>query len=231
MSKRIAVVAEGKTDFIAIEAVLKAVLAVPFVLNRLPGEEIIAGTGEGWGGVLKWCHSMANLAKAGNFTQLKMLPGLENYDAVIIHLDADVSGMSYQNYGHEVASLALKNQWHVLPCQQPTLTATRRNLHHVIASWLSPILLTAPENLLCLPAQAMESWLASAVLPGGHNLLINIENNGNLEAQLKVLGKKIRIKKDTLTYRQKAPAITKEWARVKQICTQAALFDADCQRI
>lgn len=231
MSKKIAVVTEGKTDFIAIEAALKAVLTVPFVLNRLPGEEIIAGTGEGWGGVLKWCHSIANLASAGHFTRLNELPGLEGYDAIIIHLDADVARMSYQNYGNEVAALAVRNQWHILPCQQPTLAATLQNLQHLIASWLSPVRLATPQNLLCLPAQAMESWLAAAVLPLNHALLVNIENNTNLLAQLSVLKKNIRIKKDTLTYRQKAPVITKEWAKVKQVCSQAALFDTGCQQI
>lgn len=52
MSKRIAIVSEGMTDYVAIGEVLKAVLTVPFVLSRLPGEEILSGTGQGWGGVL-----------------------------------------------------------------------------------------------------------------------------------------------------------------------------------
>lgn len=231
MSKRIAIVSEGMTDYVAIGEVLKAVLTVPFVLNRLPGEEILSGTGQGWGGVLKWCHSMANIATAGNFNRLDQLPGLENYDAIIIHMDADVAGMNYLHCGPAIATLATKMGWLLLPCQQPTLPATLQSLEKVIASWILPLNLTCPGNLLCLPAQAMESWLAAAVLPPAHHLLKNIEMNSNLEAQLNVLPQKLKIKKDIKTYRQKAPMISKNWETVKQVCSQAVVFDKGCQLI
>lgn len=168
---------------------------------------------------------MANIATAGNFNQLDQLPGLENYDAIIIHLDADVAGMNYLHCGPAIATLTTKMGWLLLPCQQRTLPATLQSLEKVIASWILPLNLTHPGNLLCLPAQAMESWLAAAVLPPTHHLLNNIEINSNLEAQLKLLPQNLKMKKDIKTYRQKAPMISKNWATVKQVCSQADVFD------
>ena len=53
---RIALVAEGPTDCIIIEAALKAVLGQPFVLTQLQPEPTRPDMGGGWGGVFKWCQ-------------------------------------------------------------------------------------------------------------------------------------------------------------------------------
>ena len=53
---RIALVAEGPTDFVVIEAALKAILQRPFVLNQLQPEPTRPEIGGGWGGVFKWCQ-------------------------------------------------------------------------------------------------------------------------------------------------------------------------------
>ncbi|WP_380184222.1 hypothetical protein [Kalamiella sp. sgz302252] len=231
MSKRIAVACEGPSDFIVIEAALKAVLKVPFVLSRLPGEAILAQTGGGWGGVIKWCYSMAEMAKSGNFTRLADLPGLEGFDAVIIHLDVDVAGMHYQQCGSAIAALAGHAGWLALPCQQPTLTATILSLQQTIASWIAPVILAGPMNLFCLPAQAMEAWLAAAVLPQGHALLSNIELTPNLSSRFKGLPAKLKLTKSNACYRQNAHLVTRNWQAIQLICPQAKAFSAACQQI
>ena len=56
---RVALVAEGPTDAIVIEAALKALLPRPFVLTQLQPEPTRPKLGAGWGGVLRWCHEFA----------------------------------------------------------------------------------------------------------------------------------------------------------------------------
>lgn len=53
---RIALVAEGPTDFVIIEAALKAILQRPFVLNQLQPEP----TRPEMGGRLGWCIQMVS---------------------------------------------------------------------------------------------------------------------------------------------------------------------------
>ena len=54
---RIALVAEGPTDYEAIQAALKAVLPQPFVMIQLQPEATGGMMGTGWCGVLKWCQA------------------------------------------------------------------------------------------------------------------------------------------------------------------------------
>jgi hypothetical protein len=51
---RIALVAEGPTDYVIIEAALKVFLPQPFILTQLQPEATKPEIGGGWGGVLKW---------------------------------------------------------------------------------------------------------------------------------------------------------------------------------
>jgi len=53
---RIALVAEGPTDYVILEAALKAFLGRDFVLIQLQPEATQPEMGSGWCGVLKWCY-------------------------------------------------------------------------------------------------------------------------------------------------------------------------------
>lgn len=57
---RIALVAEGPTDYEVIHAALRAVLPRSFVMTPLQPEGNRPVMGNGWGGVLKWCHAAGN---------------------------------------------------------------------------------------------------------------------------------------------------------------------------
>lgn len=50
----IALVAEGETDLVIIEAALKAIIERPFILTKLQPEATNPKMGTGWSGVLKW---------------------------------------------------------------------------------------------------------------------------------------------------------------------------------
>ena len=102
MSKalRIALVAEGPTDFEVIQAALKAVLPDPFVMVQLQPEPTQPKLGGGWCGVLKWCHEVAQ-RHDGPLLEDPTLQ-INPYDLILIHLDVDVALKQYPDCGDTV---------------------------------------------------------------------------------------------------------------------------------
>lgn len=213
-------ISEGPTDFIIIEAALKAVLQRPFVLTPLQPEPTRPEMGSGWGGVFKWCQEFRLRGAASIETD----PTLSQFDLVIIHLDADVAGKQYADCGPAVAQAATALQ--SLPCEQPCPSPvnTVAALEVVLMSWLG-IAAVGPKSLLCIPSKASDSWLAAAMLPGGHVLLTGLECYLNLEIALSQLPKGQKIKKTVREYRSHAGTIVKQWPQVINHCTQAYVFD------
>lgn len=223
---RIALVAEGPTDHVIIEAVLKAILPSTFILTQLQPEATLPEMGNGWGGVLKWCHA-ASLRYAGPIDQD---PTLAGFDLVIIHLDVDVSTMNYGDLGPDIVALAQQSAWAQLPCAQqcPPVSGTIDALSIVLQSWLG-LATVGQHTVLCLPAQSSGTWLAAAILPAAHALLANAECDTRVENGLAQLPKAIRVRKSLASYRLKAPVLTQNWGTVKTLCNQAQLFEADVQ--
>jgi len=219
---RIALVAEGPTDFEVIHAALKAVLPNPFVMQQLQPEATQPQLGTGWCGVLKWCYQ-AHQRYSGSLIDD---PTLVDFDLIIIHVDVDVAYKQYSNCGVSVRNWAKENSWKNLPCAQscPPVSDTVDTLVKVIESWLGQATL-GNCTLLCLPAQSSGTWLAAAMLPLTDRLLVNAKCNTTLESQLEQLPKNQRIKKSTREYRIHAPRITQQWNQVKQVCTQAQDFE------
>lgn len=222
---RIALIAEGKTDLVVIEAALKAILEVPFVLKLIQPEASAKELGEGWGGVAKWCHQSVQRGEG----VLHDDPTLFMYDFYIMHLDTDVAGMSYANAGLE--ALAVQNNWGALPCQMPCPNAqdSVTALRVVLLSWLGNVVPTN-KTIICLPSKAIESWLAAAVLPAGAAALNALECNLNMKTVLAQLPKASRISKRP-DYFLKAPLLQSRWAQVRQLCTQAEIFDQDVRAV
>ncbi|EOD55560.1 hypothetical protein [Aeromonas molluscorum] len=219
---RIALVAEGPTDYVIIEAALKAFLPNTFIMTQLQPEATQPEMGGGWGGVLKWCHA-ASQRHAGPIDQE---PTLAGYDLLIIHLDVDVAAKEYSNCGPTVEALAQASGWRVLPCAQvcPPVADTCRELQSVLESWLMPATF-GQHSLPCLPAQSSGTWLAAAVLSATHRLLGNAECDPSVEDRLAQLPKVDKIRKTPREYRLKAPQLTANWQAVKTICSQAQVFE------
>ena len=219
---RIALVAEGPTDFEVIQAALKAILQKPFVLVQLQPEATQGMMGTGWCGVLKWLQA----AHQRHNGPLDTDPTLVGFDLLIIHLDVDVASKQYSDCGTSIEDLAQKNNWAILPCAQscPPVLHTVNALDDVIKSWLGQSK-PGDRTLFWLPAQSSGTWLAAAVLSSDHPLLANGECDLTLESKLAGLTKNQRIKKTTREYRLHAPSITAQWIQVKQICTQAEQFE------
>jgi hypothetical protein len=219
---RIALVAEGPTDYEVIQAALKAVLPEPFVMTQLQPEATGGMMGTGWCGVLKWCQA----AQQRHSGSLDTDPTLVGFDLLVLHLDVDVASKQYADCGTIVAGIAQENNWRDLPCAQqcPPISSTVDLLVDAIKSWLGQST-AGDRTLFCLPAQSSGTWLAAAVLPPDHPLLVESECNLSLESRLGQLPLKERIKKTTREYRLYAPQITQKWTQVKQVCTQAEHFE------
>lgn len=218
---RIALVAEGPTDYVIIEAALKAFLPQPFILTQLQPEATKPEIGGGWGGVLKWC-SMVGERFQGPIDQD---PTLLGFDLLIIHLDVDVATFNYADCGEHLALLAQQKGWASLPCAQvcPPVGSTVQALQTVITSWLGQASLGG--TVLCLPAQSSGTWLAAALLDAAHPLLTNAECDITVESRLAQLPKSQRVKKSRREYMQHAAELTNKWADVKNMCSQAGQFE------
>jgi hypothetical protein len=219
---RIALVAEGPTDYEVIQAALKAVLQQPFVISQLQPEATQGITGTGWCGVLKWLQA----AQQRHQGSLETDPTLVGFDLLIIHLDVDVASKQYADCGILIEDIARNNNWGSLPCAEPCppISDTVNSLDAVIKSWLGHSTV-GNRTLLCLPAQSSGTWLAAAVLSLSDPLLADGECNLTLESKLAQLPMKKRIKKTAREYRLYAPHITAQWSQIKQVCTQAQLFE------
>lgn len=232
---RIALVAEGKTDFVIIEAALKAILSgTPFILTLLQPEDTRTDFGGGWGGVFKWCWSLASGQGGGSTPETD--PTLELFDLFIIHVDADVAGSSYAAISADTlvrdlasAGIALGNLPCAVACPPPENTIP--HLQAVICSWFWGKTL-GNKTVLCIPSKSSESWLAAGVYPDNTRLLRNLECADNMEGRLaSSLPNAQRIKKRVVEYRKHAHQLTANWSTVCEHCSQAGIFQRDILNI
>lgn len=220
---RVALVAEGNTDAVIIEAALKATLGdLEFILTLLQPEPTRPKMGGGWAGVFKWCREFAGRGSPC----LELDPTLPGFDLFLLHLDADVAGMKYEDCGASVVEAA--ESLLPLPCEEPCPPpfACVEPLRARLCSWLG-LSQVGSRTVFCIPSKSSEAWLASAVLPKDHRLLSGIECNPNLATQLASLAKEEKISKTLVQYRARASSITNEWERVVSFCEEARRFAAD----
>jgi len=218
---RVALVAEGPTDGIIIEAALKALLSRPFILTQLMPEPTRPSLGTGWGGVLRWCNEFATRGHL----QIEDDPTLPGFDLFVLHLDADVAESAYENVSPELATVAAQHEWPPLPsrlsCPPPSRSADA--VRACLLSW-SGLSTLGPRTVLCVPSKAIDAWLAAAVFDARHPVLNELECNLTLETQLRVLPKSDRVKKTSREYRAREKSLTAAWAVVRQRCSQAERF-------
>lgn len=221
---RVALVAEGPTDAIVIEAALKALLPRPFVLTRLQPEETRPKLGTGWSGVLRWCLDFAQRGHA-TFEDDPTLPG---FDLFVVHADADVSEGAYGDVSPAIADIAIQRGWPALPDHVPCPPATGGAdvVRACLRSWAG-LRDLGPKTVLCVPSKAIEAWLVAAVFDPGQPLLTHLECNLRVESALATWPKAQRIRKRTRDYRAREGQITAAWAVVRQRCTQAERFSTD----
>ncbi|MEP7340023.1 MAG: hypothetical protein ABI977_19950 [Acidobacteriota bacterium] len=207
---RVALVAEGPTDGVVIEAALRAILSErPFVLTQIfPEGSISFGTlGAGWIGVYRWCHQSA---KRGNGRLHNDALVFQNYDLLILHLDADVAGYKYED-----GSIPPKSTDGILPCQAacPPATDTTNALRTVLLSWCGEVV-TPERAVLCMPSKSTEAWVVAALFPNDQAVTQGIECYPKPETRLgqQPIAKRIRKKKRDYDTRSKELEVA--WPRI-----------------
>jgi hypothetical protein len=225
---RVALVAEGPTDFILIEAALKALLPMPFLATLLQPEPIRPRLGEGWGGVLRWCLDFASCG----YPRIEDDPRLPGFDLFVIHLDADVSESTYRALGQEIETIAAERRWPTLPCSLPCPPPenSANALRIRVLAWAG-ITQQGPRTVLCMPSKSTDAWLAAAVLVDEHRMLDGLECNSKIGAQLGTLPKAERIRKSQRRYREHAQQVAASWNVVRQRCSLAERFSSDIAAI
>lgn len=225
---RIALVAEGKTDKVIIEAALRAIIPRPFVLTLLQPEETQPKLGGGWCGVWKWCKRI----REQGYRSLDNDPTLDFFDMVILHLDADVTDKSYSDCGSTVNADAQHSGLARLPCSAPCPPATSavNNLKPVLLSWLG-VVDVGNKLAFCIPSKSSDAWLATAVFSDNAELIGGLECEMDMEGKLSRLPKKKRIRKNERGYQKHAEKLKERWDCVRQICSQAEIFHKDVDAI
>lgn len=230
---RVAVVAEGPTDRIVIEAALRHLLPGRFVVSLLQPEtdaSHLGGFGQrgsGWTGVYRWCRQILRMGSA-----LDAIPFL-NHDLIVVHVDADVAGFSYSDDGIDDAPTANLPCREPCPPPEPSIAA----LSQVIASWLN---LESSAHLpthwaLCIPSKCTESWVVATryrtsptVMPANlecdKNLAFWLAGRPEAEGDRLVRRKGTELKKQRRIYEGMAAGITDSWAHIESQCVSARIF-------
>ncbi len=210
---RIALVAEGPTDRIVIEAAIRSMLGErPFVLRQLQPEESVAfgPPGTGWGGVYRWCKDSARRGNGRLSGDGLVFIG---YDMLVLHLDADVADEVYRN-----ARIVADPADGLLPCARPCppASATTDALRTVLLSWCGEVAEPA-DVVICMPSKSMETWVVAAVIPGDVMMRQVPECFARPAMRLAQQPKKRRFAKTEKEYAARAHLFCAGWPAVRQL--------------
>jgi hypothetical protein len=222
---RIALVAEGPTDGVVIESALRAMLGErAFILKQIfpEGSTSFGELGTGWVGVYRWCHQSSNRGN-GRLSQDALV--FQNYDLLLLHLDADVAGFRYAD-----GSLTKKPTDGGLPCEQPCPPpgTTVNELRKVLLSWCGEA--AVPQKaVICMPSKSTESWVVAMLFPNDDSVKQGIECWTNAESRLGQQPKAKRMRKKKSDYLAKAEKFTAEWPRIacRGALTEAQRFQSE----
>jgi hypothetical protein len=230
---RVGVVAEGPTDHAILEQILVAHFGPKDVeYTALHPELSVAFTavssdlGFGWGGVFRWARSVRDEGR-GSLTGSYVIGA---FDVLVVHVDCDVARASY-------ADIGIDGDPNDLPCALPCppATATIGLLEKVVLAWLGEV--GPPKPLvLCIPAQATEGWLLSALYPDDPDSSAGrtdcVADPTSRLAAKPVTGRLVSgRKKNVEIFRSRAVEVARRWPAVVHLCESAARFDASLRAV
>ena len=209
---RIALVAEGPTDTIVITSALRAILdGTSFVITQLQPEGSI-GFGErggGWPGVYRWCKQSATRGR-GRIARDCLV--LDFFDALVIHVDADVAGKTYRD-----AAIIPAARDRALPCDLPCppADATVDALRSVVLGWAGESA-TPDKVVVCVPSKSSEAWVVASLFPAEAAVGAGpiFECHANPESRLGVQKKSHRITKSQRGYENNADKLRAAWPSI-----------------
>jgi hypothetical protein len=226
---RIALVAEGVTDFEVLRAAVEVMLdGQRFDLKLLQPEGSIAFTGGGaagplgggWTGVYKWMRQAVD--RAG---KLSDDPIFLNTDLLILHLDADVAGIDPSTDANPViAALA-----GALPCEVscPPPSDTTDRLRRLMLNWVGEVVAPA-RTVLCTPSKSTEAWVMAIFFPNDKELKRKgVECHPDPASRLPVQPKAARFIKSFEAYRNRNHLLKAGWIGLTKQLTEARRFNDD----
>jgi hypothetical protein len=231
---RIALVAEGITDYVVLRAAMESMLnGRTFDLKLLQPEESVAFTGQGnagplgggWRGVYKWC--LQAVQRGGG--ALSGDPLFSTYDMLVLHVDADVAGEDPANYKHfPIPELA-----GFLPCEKPCPppNATTDALRDVLLSWVGEKK-TPPKTVLCTPSKSTEAWVVAFFFPKDPVMAKKgWECHPKPENRLGQQTKKFRFGKNQEDYEKRSSGLKDGWKVIAAKITEAQRFQGEFQAV
>lgn len=224
---RIALVAEGITDYEVLKAAVESMLeGQSFDIKLLQPEGSVAFTGAGeagplgggWKGVYKWCLQAAE--RGGGSVRNDTL--FDFYDILVLHLDADVAGEDPANdLVNPITELA-----GLFPCEQPCPPPndTTDRLRQVMLSWMGETQ-TPPQTVLCTPSKCTEAWVVAIFFPhDGQMIKKGWECHPDPASRLGQQPKAHRFAKRQADYQAKNKGIQEGWPRIVNRLTEAQRF-------
>lgn len=224
---RIALVAEGVTDFVVLNAAMESMLegrSFDLKLLQPEGSVAFAGSGDagqfggGWRGVHKWCLQARERSSGGIRDDVLFTA----YDLLVLHLDADVAGEDPANYSvYEISGLA-----GVLPCDRPCPPAsdTTDRLRQVLLSWIGESM-EPPRIVLCTPSKCTEAWMLAIFFPDDKQMIkMGWECHPKPEGRLAQQPKAQRFSKNQSDYDRRSGAIQDGWPRIANHLSEAGRF-------
>jgi hypothetical protein len=228
---RVGFVAEGPTDFVALNAAVSALLGdvdfTPTLISPLVDQSLAAQTGGGWAKVYLWCRQM--LADAGGDARKSDI--FTKHEILVIQVDADVADKKYtddQRITNPPQDLPID-----LPCDKPCKTPCPRPreitdaLRSVVLGWLGEAAMP-PKTVVCIPSRSIETWVLVALFPDDPTAVRpNIECRRDCEVRLKTHGLIKSGKKLIKEYRANENAIAGAWGTVRRRCGEAERFSQE----
>jgi len=227
---RIALVAEGITDYVILTAAIDSMLnGRSFDLKLLQPEESVAFTGRGnagplgggWKGVRKWLLLAAQ--RGGGV--LRRDPLFIGYDLLVLHLDADVASEDPVNDAVDpIPELA-----GVLPCALdcPPPNATTDLLRRVLLSWGGETAVP-PRTILCTPSKSTEAWVMAIFFPNDREMQRKgWECHPNPASRLGQQPVKHRFSKRQKDYEERQINVRDSWPNVTGKLSEALRFQVD----
>jgi hypothetical protein len=221
---RIALVAEGPTDKIVIEAFLSAILDKDFVLTLLQPESLDAfssfgKTGGGWCGVVRWCKDRA----AAGFNEFDTDPAMKMFDFLIIHIDGDVADKQYADCGINFSSEGL-------PLHIDTALVSQRveRLRSILCGWLG-VETASARTIFCIPHLSTEAWVVACLFPDRGGFGDRLESTAGLDRWLSTRSREQKLKKTRIEYSKKAEFLKRGWHYATEACSQASRFQQDVE--
>lgn len=224
---RIALIAEGVTDYEILHAAIEAMLGDrSFVLTLLQPEGSIAFTGGGnagtfgggWKGVYRWCIQAVQRSEG----RLRDDPLFLGQDLLLLHLDADVAGEDPAKCPIDpIPELA-----GILPCEQtcPPPTATTNSLRAVILSWIGETQIP-PKTILCTPSKSTEAWVMAAFFPLDKEMIRHgWECHPKPERRLGQQPVRVRFAKNQWDYAERKSSFQQSWPSVVASLSEARRF-------